>query len=264
MDAVDVGGMTVAYERRGEGPALVLIHGGLIDHREWDAQLDGLSGTFTVIAWDAPGCGASSDPPESFRMPDYADVLAGLVDRLGIERPHVLGLSWGSTLALELYRRRPDLPRSLVLTGAYAGWAGSLPPEEVTSRFEGLLEQIERPADEWVRAFLPTLLTDGAPQEMGERLGAIMSDSRVAGIRPMLFPMAEADLREVLGTIAIPTLLLNGELDVRSSPEVVEEMHRTIPGSRLVMLPGVGHQSNVEAPQRFNDAVRSFLLDLRR
>ena len=264
MDSVEIDGLTIAYERRGEGPPLLLVHGGLIDHREWEAQLDGLSDAFDVVAWDAPGCGASSDPPESFRMGDYADVLAAFVERLELERPSVLGLSWGSTLALELYRRRPDLPSSLVLTAAYAGWAGSLSPDEVDRRLSGLLEEIERPPGEWVRGFLPTLLTERATDEMRERLVAIMSDSRRSGMRPMLFAMAEADLREVLPTIAVPTLLLYGELDVRSPLEVAEEMHRAIPGSTLVRLPGVGHQSNVEAPDRFNDAVREFLLGLHR
>ena len=148
MERVDAGGLTIAFERRGDGPPLVLLHGGMSDHREWSRQLEGLSDRFTVVAWDAPGCGASSDPPETFRMADYADRLSDLLEALELDRPHVLGLSWGSTLALELYRRRPEIPRSLVLTAAYAGWAGSLPPEEVARRLERLLEQIERPARE--------------------------------------------------------------------------------------------------------------------
>ena len=60
---VEVGGLTIAYERQGEGPPLVLLHGGISDHREWSRQLDGLSDEFTVVAWDTPGCGRSSDPP---------------------------------------------------------------------------------------------------------------------------------------------------------------------------------------------------------
>ena len=254
-----MGGLTIAYDRRGDGPPLVLVHGGLIDHREWSHQLDELSDEFTVVAWDAPGCGVSSDPPEAFRMADYADCLAGLIEGAGLERPHVLGLSWGSTLALELYRRRPDIPRSLVLTGGYAGWAGSLPPEEVAERLRGFLGQIERPAREWVRAYIPTLLTERAPTGMADELVAIMADSRPAGLRPMIHAMAEADLREVLPTISVPTLLLYGEEDVRSPMEVANEMHAAIPGSTLVVLPDVGHQSNVEAPGRFNEAVRTFL-----
>ena len=143
MQEVEVEGLTIAFERRGEGSPLVLLHGGLSDHREWRRQLDALSDAFTIVAWDAPGCGNSSDPPETFRLPDYADRLAGLIRALGLERPHVLGLSWGSTLALELYRRHPDLPRTLVLTAAYAGWAGSLTPEEVARRLETSLRDLD-------------------------------------------------------------------------------------------------------------------------
>jgi pimeloyl-ACP methyl ester carboxylesterase len=259
MDRVDVGGLTIAYERRGNGPPVVLLHGGMSDHREWRRQLNGLSDRFTVIAWDAPGCGASSDPPETFRMADYADSLAGLIEALGLDRPHVLGLSWGSTLALELYRRRPEIPRSLVLAAAYAGWAGSLPPEEVALRLERLLEQVERPAREWAHGYIPTLLTERAPAEMVAEVEAIMADSRPEGLRPMLRAMAEADLRDVLPTISVPTLLLYGEEDARSPGDVAAAMHAAIPGSTLVVLPGVGHQASVEAPEAFNDAVRTFL-----
>jgi pimeloyl-ACP methyl ester carboxylesterase len=76
LDQVEVGGLRVAYRRAGQGPALVLVHGGLGDSRDWRRQLDGLSDQFTVVAWDAPGCGGSSDPPGTFRLPDYADMEA--------------------------------------------------------------------------------------------------------------------------------------------------------------------------------------------
>ena len=124
---------------RGPGAPLVLLHGGLSDHQDWRRQIDALSDTYTVVAWDAPGCGASDDPPATYRMPDYAARLADLIDGLGLGRPHVLGLSWGSTLALALYQLRPELPRTLILTAAYAGWAGSLTPEEVAERLRSSL-----------------------------------------------------------------------------------------------------------------------------
>ena len=79
-------------------------------------------------------------------MRQYADTLAGFIDALELERPHVAGLSWGSTLALELYRRRPELPRSLVLASAYAGWAGSLPGDVVAERLRTTLDRLSLPA----------------------------------------------------------------------------------------------------------------------
>ena len=133
-DYVLVEGVRIGFRRAGAGPPLVLLHGGLGDSRAWRAQLEDLSDEFTVVAWDAPGCGRSADPPDDFRLADYADSLAGLLDALDLHRPHVLGHSFGAGLALELCRRHPELPRSLVLAGPYAGWAGSLSGEEVDKR----------------------------------------------------------------------------------------------------------------------------------
>lgn len=107
MDVVEVGGLEIAFERQGAGPPLVLLHGFVGHSREWRRQIDDLSEEFTVVAWDAPGAGRSSDPPETFRLPDYADCLAAFIDAVGLRRPHIVGLSFGGALALELYRRHP-------------------------------------------------------------------------------------------------------------------------------------------------------------
>lgn len=256
---VEVDGISVAYELNGEGPPLVLLHGGFSDSRAWRRQLEGLSDEFTVVAWDTPGCGKSSDPPESFRLPDYADCLAGFIERLGLERPHVLGLSFGGGLALELYRRHPALPRTLILASAYAGWAGSLPPAEVNSRLERALRDAELPPDQWVESYLPTFFTGAVAQEAVDETVAMMLDTRPAGMVTMLRAFAEADLRDVLPRISVPTLLLYGDADVRSPLAVAEDLHRGIPASQLVVMPGVGHVSNVEAPETFDDEVRNFL-----
>jgi pimeloyl-ACP methyl ester carboxylesterase len=257
---VRVGDLRIAYATAGEGPPLVLLHGGWCDSRLWRRQLDGLGDEFALAAWDTPGCGASSDPPPDWRMPDYADCLAAWLDAAGIERPHVLGLSWGSALALEFYRRHPDVPSSLVLASAYAGWAGSLPPEEVAARLERAEAELERPPEEWAPAYLPGLLTDAAPPGLAEELLAMMHDIHPAGTRTMLHAMARADLRDVLPHIDVPTLLLYGELDARSPLPVAEELQASIPGSQLVVLPDVGHLANAERPDQFNAAVRRFLL----
>ncbi|MBW3663352.1 MAG: alpha/beta hydrolase [Actinobacteria bacterium] len=259
MDQVDVDGLHITFEKAGHGPPLVLLHGGFADRRAWRRQLEELSDDFTLVAWDAPGCGGSSDPPDGYGLADYADHLAGFIGTLGLDRPHVLGLSFGGGLALELYRRHPDIPRTLILASAYAGWAGSLPPDEVEGRLERGLRDAQRSPHEWVEDYLPTFFTDTVAPEVVEETTAMMLDTRPDGLVPMLRSFAEADLRDVLPSIAVPTLLLYGELDVRSPLTVAEDLHARIPGSRLVVLPGVGHDTNLEAPEAFNDAVRAFL-----
>jgi pimeloyl-ACP methyl ester carboxylesterase len=231
-----------------------------MDSRQWRRQLDELSDEFTVVAWDAPGSGGSSDPPETFRLRDYADCLAGFIDGLGLGRPHVLGLSFGGGLALELYRRHPKVPRTLVLAGAYAGWAGSLPPEVVAQRLQRALREADLPPEEWLPAYMPGMFSESAPQALIDEALSIMTDVHPVGMRVGLRGFAEADLRDVLPRIEVPTLLLHGELDQRSPLSVAEDLHSQIPGSTLVVLPGVGHLSNIEAADRFNREVRDFLL----
>jgi pimeloyl-ACP methyl ester carboxylesterase len=264
MDQIEVEGLRIAYQRAGEGPPLVLLHGNPLDSREWRRQLDGLSDDFAVVAWDMPGCGGSSDPPEHFRMRDYADCLAAFIEALGLEQPHLLGLSFGSGLALEFYRWHPKIPRTLVLASAYAGWAGSLPPEVVEQRKQKVMRLIEQPPEHLAGELLPTLLTDSAPAELVGELRALLTDFHPAGQRAILRAgFAEHDLRDVLPGVNVPTLLLYGDKDVRSPLTVAEEMHDSIPGSTLVVVPGAGHMIDMEAPDRFNAEVRSFLVSAR-
>jgi pimeloyl-ACP methyl ester carboxylesterase len=260
MDHVEVAGLRIAFERQGKGPPLLLLHGGYgLDSREWRWQLDALSDEFTVVAWDAPGHGQSSDPPETFGLSDYAGAVAGFVAALGLDRPHVLGLSFGGGLAIELYRCHPTIPRTLALAGAYAGWAGSLPADVVEERLQRAIRESELPPETWLPAYMPGMLSSSAPPELVEELMSIMLDVHPAGLRAELRAFAKADLRDVLPTIEVPTLVLHGEHDQRAPRNVAEDLHARIPGSTLVVLPGVGHVSNVEAADQFNDAVRRFL-----
>src|SRR4051794_33639520 len=135
--------MRIAYAAEGSGPPLVLAHGAPADKRTWQWMIPNLSRDHTVLAWDAPGCGQSSDIDDSWRAPRFADALAAFIAAVGIERPHVVGHSFGTMVALSLFQRHPSVPASLVLIAGYAGWAGSLPPEEVTLRLEMFLGMAE-------------------------------------------------------------------------------------------------------------------------
>jgi len=257
---IEVGGLRIAYERAGEGPPLVLVHGYVGDAKgTFQRQIDALSDEFTVVAWDGPGAGRSPDPPASWGMPDFADCLAGFIDALGLERPHVGGLSFGGGLAIEFYRRHPAIPRTLILAGAYAGWTGSLPPEDVQHRLHQAVSMADMPPERFVGEVVPTMFSRSAPAAMIAGFATNISSFHPVGLRAMATAFAEADLRDVLPTIAIPTLLVYGDEDVRAPLAVAEAMHASIPGSKLVVLPGVGHISTVEGADRFNDEVRSFL-----
>lgn len=262
-DEVRIGDFRIAFARKGSGPELLLLHGGIVDNRMWNKQIEDLSDDFDVIAWDAPGHGGSSDPPEEgFSLYDYTKCLADFIEKLELKKPHLLGLSFGSGLALAFYSYFPQIPRSLVLASAYAGWAGSLPPEVVEERMEKAYEQSWLPPEQVFQAWLPTLFSDDVSEEVVKELKRLFYDFHPAGMRAVLNVFGRVDLSPVLPTIKVPVLLLYGEKDKRSPLKVGQEMLDKIPGAKMVVIPGVGHVCNLEAPEAFNKEVRNFLREI--
>jgi pimeloyl-ACP methyl ester carboxylesterase len=257
VDVVRAYGLEIAFERVGEGPPLVLVHGAAVDSRMWRPQLTALADEFAVVAWDEPGAGRSSDVPAEFALADYANCLAALIEALGLGPTHVAGLSWGGTVALELYRHHPGLVATLILADTYAGWKGSLPAEEVRARVEGARQMLSAPADEFHPSF-PGLFAGDPPAESVSLLDEMATAVRPDSMRTALLVMAEADQRDLLPRIAVPTLLIWGELDARSPLTVASQFEQAIADTRLVVIPGAGHVSNLDQPEPFNDAVREF------
>ena len=257
MEIVRSQGLEIAYERAGLGPPLVFVHGAAEDGRIWQPQLDDLSDEFTVVAWDEPGAGGSSDLPADFRLADYAHCLAALIEALALGAAHVAGMSWGGTVVLELYRHRPDLVATLILVDTYAGWRGSLPEEEVRARVDGAVQMLAAPANEFDPTF-PGLFAGRPPARFVPLLTEIAGGVRPTSLRRQLFLMADSDQRDLLPRIAAPTLLIWGEADARSPLSVAYQFEAAIPNARLVVIPEAGHLSNLERPEEFNTAVRMF------
>ena len=211
-----------------------------------------------MVAWDEPGAGGSADPPDDFGLADFGDALAGLIEALGLAPAHVGGLSWGGVVALETYRRHPDVVRTLVLCDTYAGWKGSLPPEEVEARVAGVRESLEVPGDEFVPVIPGLFASDPDPEVVAE-LARLEAEASPATFRRLVTEIAECDLSDLLPRIAVPTLLIWGEGDARSPVDTVaRQFHEAIPQSELVVIPRAGHMSNMERPDEFNRAVREF------
>jgi pimeloyl-ACP methyl ester carboxylesterase len=256
MESIVVNGLEVAYERAGSGPPLLLLHGAAGDGREWTPQLESLADELTVIAWDEPGAGRSADPPEGLTLAGYADCLAGLIEGVATGPAHVAGLSWGGTLALELHRRHPALVATLILADTYAGWRGSLPAAEVEARLAATRRMIADPSGGPLA--MPDLFAAEPPAAVEELLDAVAADVRPASLEREVEIMAAADLNDHLPRIHVPTLLIWGERDARSPLTVARAFADAIAGSRLVVIPGAGHVSNLERPDEFDRAVRDF------
>lgn len=257
VEIVLANGLEIAYERAGVGRPLVLLHGGASDGRLWRPQLASLADEFTVVAWDEPGAGRSADVPAGFALADYADCLAALIESLALGAAHVAGLSWGGTLALELYRRRPELVATLIMIDTYAGWKGSLPEDEVRARVDGARRMLAAPPEQFDPT-LPGLFAGDPPADFVPLLAEMAADVRPQSLRTELLLMAETDQRDLLPRITVPTLLIWGELDARSPLSVADQFATAIPHAKLVVIPGAGHVSNLERPELVNDAVRAF------
>lgn len=249
-------GLEIAYDQVGAGPPLVFAHGGAEDGRVWRPQLASLADEFTVVAWDEPGAGRSSDLPAGFGLADYASCLASLIESLELGPAYVAGQSWGGTVVLELYRHRPDLVTALVLIDTYAGWKGSLPENEVRARVAGLREMLASPAS--FDPTLPGLFAGVPPAEFVPLLKELAAAVRPKSLLSALLVMAETDQRDLLPEITVPVLLIWGEQDVRSPLTVARQFEETLPDAELVVIPSCGHVSNLEQPAAVNAAIRAF------
>jgi pimeloyl-ACP methyl ester carboxylesterase len=257
VEFVQLNGLRIAYERVGTGPALLLVHGAGEDGRTWRPQLAGLADEFTVIAWDEPGAGRSSDLPDGFGLDGFADALAAVIDTLQLGPVHVAGLSWGGTVVLELYRRHPQRVATLIMIDTYAGWKGSLPAAEVKARVEGARAMLAVPPESFDPT-LPGLFAADPPEKYVPLLAAVAADVRPTTLQRQLDIMAQTDLSRLLPEISVPTLLIWGRSDVRSPLSVAHQFEEAIPDAHLVVIDGAGHLSHLEQPEHVNDAIRAF------
>lgn len=263
MPSVDVEGLNIHYDQRGAGPDVALFHGIGGNTRLWRYQLEGLSDSFRVTAWDAPGYGSSDDPDSAdWAMADYARIAAGFLDALGIERAHIVGQSWGGVLVQELYRGYRERFRSLTLSDTSAG-GGSRPAEEREAALRARLAALETMTPAQLASHrVHALLTSAAPAELVAEVESVLAEIRPPGYRMAAIALANADTRDVHATVSVPTLVIAGDHDQITPSERARELHAAIPGSRLVIIENAGHLACAERPELYNVTLREFFDDV--
>jgi pimeloyl-ACP methyl ester carboxylesterase len=250
----------VAARTAGTGPAVLLLHGIGGSAASFAAQQGRLDG-YTTIAWDAPGYGASDDPVGTSAHAEpadrYARAAVDLLNGLGHERAHVVGVSWGGVIATRMALRHPEALMSLTLAGSSRGSGRT--EDGRAAMLRRIDDLATRGPDEFAALRGPNLLAPGAPGALAERVVALMAQVRLPGYRGAAEMMAATDHSASLGDIRVPTLVLAGEHDrVTGIPES-EALAAGIPGARFTVLPGGGHAVNQENPAAFNTAVCRFL-----
>ncbi len=262
---VPANGQELYYELHGDGPPLVLVMGIGYDSSLWTlAQVPVLSTQFQVILVDNRDAGRSSKARQPYTIADMADDLAGLLDELGIQRSHVLGLSMGGMIAQEFALRHGDRLDRLVLAGTGAAPARSaVDPIHIWN---------------WVKANDATGEMFGGQQFVSLFSTAFLRNHQAVRDTAELlannpYPMSpeaygrqaaaylQFDALDRLAAITAPTLVIVGEQDLLTPPWIVREVAEAITGARLEVIPGDGssHLVAIERPDDFNRLVSTFL-----
>jgi 3-oxoadipate enol-lactonase len=274
MSIAKVGANELFYEAHGEGDPLLLIMGLAADSTAWLFQVPELARHYRTIVFDNRGVGRSSKPRGPYTIHEMADDAAGLLDVIGIERAHVVGVSMGGMIAQELALRHPKRVRGLVLGCTFpepdaeaerqrqfslARFGGRVTASGETEidvsavdplmLFQHLLPRVFNQS--FIDRELPKLLQIfGGALQYGFSLEAILGQ-----VEAIMGHRATDRLRE----ITAPTLVITGDADLLVSPANSDVLARSIPGAKLVKIPGGSHGFNFETPDVFNREVIDFL-----
>jgi pimeloyl-ACP methyl ester carboxylesterase len=265
---LNVPGGQLYYEVAGQGHPLVFIHAGVADNRMWDEQFTAFADRYRVIRYDTRGFGRTRT--EGVEFSNRQD-LYDLLKHLEVERAYVIGLSRGGQIAIDFTLEHPEMVAALIPTAA--GFSGyehqpddSAKSEQEQAAFTRMDQLWESGAHDELQDLELQMWVDGPGQPAGraaanvrERVremnaGAYHRDEPEPKPQP-LDPPAAGRLHE----IAVPTLVIVGDLDTTGTLAMANQMAGAIPGARKVIIPGVAHMVNMEEPARFNEAVLEFL-----
>ncbi|WAC17884.1 alpha/beta hydrolase [Luteolibacter sp. SL250] len=241
---VSVNGAEIYYETFGDGPPLLLIHGGAATIESWFCQIPALAERYKLIVPEARGHGRTPDAGGTIDFRIMAEDFGALLDHLGLTEVDIVGWSDGGVTGLQIAMDRPDLVRKVVAFGTH-------------SRPEGMTDEFRQEIEGATPENFPAILSEGykALSPDGPEHWPVIF-SKLKDMWLTLPAFAEEDLKKV----ACPVLLLVGETDIVRREES-GRMEELIPAARLRILEGVSHFAPVEAPEAFNHAVLDFLAE---
>lgn len=250
-------GNEIAYAIEGEGPWLTLSHSLASNMDAWDPQLSLLTSHFKVLRFDTRGHGLSSAPVDPYELGDLAQDVFDLFQFLKIEKTHWIGLSMGGMIGQTLILKYPDLFLSLVLadtTSKRPENAKKMWGERIAkAKAEGMAAMVESTLQRW----FSDEFRKSNPDTMRKIANGIASTS-VNGFSGCCQAISEINTFDRLKEITCPVLILVGEHDHGTPPEMAHAMKRQMPGAVFSEIPNAGHISNVEQPAIFNQHLISF------
>lgn len=250
-------GLTIAYEDRGSGPPLLLLHGFSLDHSMWAAQVAELERQYRLIVPDLRGLGKTEAPSASISIEDMADDAAALLEALDIPAAAVAGFSMGGYILAQMLVRHPLKVRAAAFVSTGGGNAD--PPEKQEARVKSMQYVIDEGTAAFADAFVPQLFAPAYaashPDEVGQTQ-EVIEGQRPASIALLLDAMRQrGDVAYYLKDINVPCAVIGGEVDALVSAQIMRELHEILPGSTIDLIGGVGHMSPVEAPEKVSFAL---------
>ncbi len=252
------------WESKGEGPVLVLLHGGLLDCTTWDREFELLSSHYRVIRYDARGHGRSSVQNGEY---SHAEDLVAVLDGLEVDRAVLVGLSLGARTVIDVAVAHPERVAGLVgVSPGMSGWAFRDPVLQqnwVEQSKAAQAEDIDGYVEWYQRSWTdgPHRSPDQVDPALRERLRAIALANleRTATASGRLVEVGALDR---VGEVRAPTLAIVGELDISDIHGIADLLVASVPGARKVVVPAVAHMVNLEAPDAFDRALDGFLAEL--
>ncbi len=251
----------LAFERAGDGPPLVFLHGIGGGRHSWRDQIAAFGSRFTAIAWDARGYGGSDDYDGPLEFSDFGDDLVRLLDHIGAEKAHLVGLSMGARILMDFYPRYGERAATLTLCDCFFSFEAALSPakqeEFIALRQKPLLEGAT--FADLAPALVRSLVSPGCSEEVRETLRRSILGLRKVSYLKTIAATVRYDRSAELGSFRLPVQLIFGEADALTPPSIGESMLGMMPDAALRVLPGAGHLSNLEQPEAFNAALGAFL-----
>ena len=255
--------MKIAWDRRGNGAPLLLIHGLGYARWGWEPVLPELAEQFDVILFDNRGIGESDAPPGPYTVAEMAADAVQVLDETGVARAHVVGTSLGGMIAQELALAYPERVDRLVLACTTPGGQKAHPMPQVTVALMAEAATLE-PAVA-LRRFVENALAPATVEAHPEIVEQIMAHRLATAQQPAAWAAqasagATFDAYDRLGALAAPTLVQHGDEDVVVDPRNADLLVELLPDARLERVPG-GHLFFWEAPEQFVSSVSGFLED---
>jgi pimeloyl-ACP methyl ester carboxylesterase len=251
METIHVNGIRLAYERRGTGAPLVLLHGYPLDHHLWDAVAPLLSDTFDLIIPDLRGFGGSSTVDTFYAMEDFATDIAALLDRLNIQKAALAGHSMGGYVALAFARLYPQRTSGL---GLVSTQVPADAPDRRDGRYKSAAEVADKGIASVVAAMAPKFTSNAQLQRFAEET---MERQQPAAYIGALKAMAErVDSTPLLSSIRVPLVVVHGNADQLIPIDRAREVKAAVPSAHFVEISGAGHMPMMEAPQQTVEALK--------